>query len=101
MNVEVFDNRDADHNDNAYLRWVAFHPSGYIVNTHKGINPQYMPLHRSRCKAVTAQARYKPGAYTARQYVKVCANSRSELVNWVKEHGRPDGSFTSEKCLCN
>jgi hypothetical protein len=101
MAVEIFDGRDADHNDDAYGRWVADHPSGYIINTNRNINPRYMALHRSRCDDVTNPRRYEPGAYTERQYAKVCGDSRSGLVDWLRQHGRPDGSFTSEECLCN
>ncbi len=101
MPVEIFNGRDTVHNDDAYRSWVAAHPSGYIVNTNRNINPGYMALHRSCCDDVTNQARYEPGAYTERQYAKVCADSRAELIDWVRQHGRPDGSFTSEGCRCH
>lgn len=101
MVVEIFDGRDADHNDDAYRHWITTHSSGYIINTNRNINPGYMALHRSWRDDVTDLARYEPGAYAERQYVKVCGDSRSELVDWLRQHGRPDGSFTSEECRCN
>jgi hypothetical protein len=100
MTVEVFDGRDAAHNDHAYRDWVQSHSEGYIINTHNGIDSEYMALHRTSCNIITDLARYEPGAYTERNYAKICGDSRSELVDWMKEHGRPNGSFTSEGCHC-
>jgi hypothetical protein len=101
MPVEVFDGRDAARNDDADRARTAARPRGYVINTNRNINPGYRALHRSWCGDVTNQARYEPGIYTERQYAQVCADSRAEFVEWVRQDGRPDGSFTSEGCRCH
>ena len=100
MPVDVFDGRDAAHIDPAYLDWTANHPNGYVLNTRRNINRDYMALHRPCCESIADRARYEPGAYTEAEYAKVCADTLAELREWVRHKGRPDGSFTSEGCHC-
>jgi hypothetical protein len=100
MTAELFDGRDSAHDDEAYLHWVAANPDGYVINTNRGINSGYMVLHRACCNDISAAAKYEFGAYTQRQYAKVCAESRDQLREWVKRNGRPDRSFSSEDCRC-
>jgi hypothetical protein len=86
-------------NDSAYLRWLANHPNGYVVNTTRAASSGYMVLHRARCLAISEYtARNKPGAFTERDYAKACAERLEDLRTWVRAHGRPNGTFTSEGC---
>jgi len=100
MPIEVFDGRDADHGDEAYLSWARTHLEGYIINTWRHIDPNYMSLHRPWCESITNQERYEVGAYTERQLIKVCADTPEEARDWIRQNGRPNGSFTSEGCSC-
>lgn len=99
--VEIFDGRDAAHDDQAFQRWIAGHSDGYVLNTYRNPSAKYMPLHRASCNGVTELDKYQPGAYTERDYIKVCADTREALADWVRVNGRPDGSFTSEACRCH
>ena len=62
-----------------------------------------MVLHRPTCVRIT---RYYyagtggPGAFTARDYIKVCGETLEDLRAWVRANGRPDGSFSRECRLC-
>ena len=46
MPTEVYDGRNTDHGDEAYLNWMGTHQGRYVVNTRRNIDPDYMPLHR-------------------------------------------------------
>src|SRR5271157_5212954 len=100
MPIEVFDGRNAAHGDENYLIWMRTHQDGYVVNTWRNIDPNYMALHRPSCASITDEARYESGAYTERQLTKICADTIDELRDWVRQNGRPDGSFTSDRCYC-
>ena len=82
-----------------YLRWLANHPNGYVVNTLRAVSPDYMVLHRATCPAISEYAgRGKAGGFTERGYAKACADTLDDLRDWVRAHERPDGTFTSEAC---
>ena len=87
MSIEVFDGRDVDHGDEAYLNWVRTHQEGYVASTRQNIDPDYVPLHRPSCVRITDEARYVPGAYARAQYIKVCADTIEELREWVRYSG--------------
>lgn len=91
-----------DCDDDAYQRWLEAYPSGYVINTHRGFNRNYMVLHRAGCWTIsryTAMAR--KGGFAERDYIKVCAGTESALMEWVRLHGRPDGSFSKRCGHCN
>jgi serine/threonine protein kinase len=48
-------------NDDAYLRWLSENPSGYVVNTHRSVNPNYMVLHRATCGMIKSTQGIPPG----------------------------------------
>lgn len=88
--------------DAPYLQWASTHEGGFVINTHR-VNPEprYMVLHRASCwtiRVLTGDA--KPGGFTERTYQKICAESVKELSDWVRKHGRPDGSFSKRCGLC-
>jgi len=89
-------------NDREYLGWLETHPDGFVVNTPRGFPPTEMVLHRATCSCVSSRrAGTKPGAFTERVYVKVCSTDLEGLREWVRAHGRPDGTFTSTACPCS
>ncbi len=94
-----------DGNDNLYQAWLAAHPRGFVINTTRrpARRAAYMVLHRARCARISryTQIARPPGAFTERDYVKVCAPTVEELRAWAKTHGRPDGSFSNECGFCN
>ena len=90
-----------DHNDRDYFRWLNTNKLGYVINTTRGRDPDYMILHRSDCHTISEYTgTASRGGFTEREYIKVCANRLEDLREWVKKNGRPDGSFSSECQFC-
>lgn len=85
-----------DSNDAEYLTWLASNPKGFVVNSERNPRPQNIVVHRATCRSISRSR--AAGAYTERQYIKVCGDSIAELSSWVKQY-REDGSFSSE-CPC-
>lgn len=94
--ITNFDGSDAE-----YLAWLARNPTGFVVNTRRQLDPDYMVLHRANCHSISGYtATSSSGAFTERSYIKICANSVGELRDWVRRNGRSDGSFSTECQLC-
>jgi hypothetical protein len=90
-----------DGDDNAYQAWLAANPNGYVLNTRREVDPLYMVLHRASCPTIREYTDMaQEGGFTERAYIKVCADSVSALRNWVRTHGRPDGTFSNECGRC-
>ena len=90
-----------DRDDESYQRWLHANPSGYVLNVRRNLSPSYMVLHLAGCHSVKNYGgTTKPGGFTERSYMKVCAPTLSELRAWVKRNGRPSGSFSKECSLC-
>lgn len=87
-----------DRSDSAYFSWLASHPLGYVVNARRNLEPSYLMLHAAQCGLIST-AKRASGAYTERGYIKVCSTEIDELRHWLRQHGRPDGSF-SKQCSC-
>jgi hypothetical protein len=85
--------------DKAYREWVTNHPQGFVINTNRGGNPEYMVLHKAKCGYVSNFDKREQGAFTERDLMKVCSTEVDPLREWAKAHGRLDGSFTGE-CKC-
>lgn len=89
--------------DEGYQNWVTNHLQGYVINTYQNANAtqaNYMSLHQASCRHISNFEGGNSGAFTAGQYMKVCATDVASLRDWVKVHGRDDGSFTG-KCHCS
>ena len=71
-----------DGNDQAYLLWLSGHPSGFVVNSRRILDLDYLVLHRATCGHVNVYLGMKksPGGFTERSYVKYCGDSISELL---------------------
>src|SRR5262249_12759201 len=92
----VFDNQDS-----AYQNWLVSHPRGYVVNARRNLTPSYMVLHTADCHSIRNYTRAaSKGAFTERNYVKICSSDLDDLRSWVRQHCRPDGTFSSECSLC-
>ncbi len=94
-----------DATDDHSHAWRAANPRGFVINTTRrpARRAAYMVRHRARCAYISQdpQLARPPGAFTERDYVKVCAPTVEELRAWAKTLGRPDGSFSNECGFCN
>src|SRR5581483_425066 len=81
--------------DTAYLRWISDHPTGYVLNAERKPRASYLKLHRATCTWMSGRG--QPGAYTERNYVKICSMSLTALEQWAREavNGTPDS-----RCAC-
>jgi hypothetical protein len=87
-------------NDKELTRWLHEHPAGYVLHTRRSANPRYMVLHRASCFMIRPKLGTALGSATQFGYRKVCADDVSELQDWVRRHGRLDGSFSSRCRRC-
>jgi len=97
MTVIVFED-----DDDAYLRWVAEHPDGYVVNMRRRLDPNYIILHRADCPTI---ARYPnmdkdPGGFTERAFRKLCSTSLSELRGYLAPTRSEPDSFSKVCSRC-
>jgi hypothetical protein len=76
MPVEEF----RDHHDQGYLRWVADHPRGYVINIQQSHNPRDARLHAARCDTITGTPA-RGDTFTG-EWVKICSESLAELDSW-------------------
>lgn len=86
--------------DAGYREWLTQHPTGFVLNTDIGHSPGYMVLHRAACTHISNFESHKQGAFTERDFVKVCGLEAEHLREWVKRQGREDGTFSAECGVC-
>ena len=86
--------------DEAFQWWMNEQRDGFVLNVERSPRPTYMVLHRSGCLHIASFKSGPPGAFTQRDYRKVCALSRSALRAWVRDHGSPEGRFSQECGTC-
>jgi hypothetical protein len=85
--------------DEAYQDWLENHPEGFVLTMLRNKPPDKMYLHRASCYKIKNYNRMaRPGGFTERAYIKICAVNLDSLRDWVRVNGRPDGSFTNEFC---
>lgn len=90
------------NDEEGYQKWLADHPSGHVVNARRNLTSSYMVLHTARCRSISRYSGFAPeGAFTERAYLKICSDDLGELRNWLKNHDRPDGSFSKICSLCH
>lgn len=96
--MEVFDDRDAP-----YLSWLHEHPGGFVLNRRRGKSDGYLVLHRAGCgKIQSYNIMARPGGFTGRAYIKICADTVAELQQYARSKGgRPDGTFSGHCRICN
>ena len=84
-----------------YRNWLAGHPDGFVVNSGRASSPNYVVLHRARCRHISVPVHEaEPGGFTERDYIKIAGDDIESLREWVMIHGRPDGSFSNECSFC-
>jgi hypothetical protein len=86
--------------DSAYLNWLDSHPDGYVLNLRRQSDPDYVVLHRAKCGHISSR-KLARGAYTERDYRKVCSESVHDLQAAACKEGRTDGSFSNVCGRCN
>jgi hypothetical protein len=88
-------------NDAEYQFWLRLNPNGYVINARRNMAPDYMVLHTATCKTIgNYDQMARPGGFTERDYIKICASTVEALRGWVKERGRTDGSFSGQCSQC-
>ncbi len=91
------------NNEQAYQDWLKQHPLGFVVNTYpKAENkPKMAILHKSSCGSIQRYGgNVTFGAYTEREYSKVCASDIAKLIKWAKQVGRTGEPFSGVCGLC-
>ncbi len=87
--MEIF-----DRNDNKYFEWMNNHSSGFVVNTLRAQNSKYFLLHKSKCYHITNMNGRTEGAFTERNYIKLCSDDINELKSWfITNNLRFPGNF--------
>ena len=89
--VMVFDN-----DDEAYLRWLAINPNGFVVNCGRPAQASYAVLHPAGCGSISGTP--ARGRTWTVAYRKVCAPRRAELDAWAQ---REAGASPSACALCH
>lgn len=72
-----------DHADEAYVTWLESNPHGFVLNTYRLPNPDYLILHRATCKSISRTAE-PPVRWTTSDFVKVCADNVAEIEAWCR-----------------
>ena len=91
-----------DSDDGPYFAWLRANPTGYVLNVERSPRPAYMVLHRAECPHISRiVAPGRAGGFTERDYIKICSPTLAALSAWVKQHGRPSGSFSKRCARCS
>lgn len=94
MALVIFKNQEKQ-----YFDWIGRHREGYVLNTTRNPSPSYMVLHRATCATVERYlGKAKQGAFTERQFIKVCSTSPSALRRWARANGAADFSAQCSHC---
>jgi hypothetical protein len=87
--------------DATYQDWLANHPEGFVLTMLRSRPPDKMYLHRASCYKIRVYNRMaRPGGFTERDYIKICATGVEILRDWVRANGRPNGTFSGECSSC-
>lgn len=87
----------------AYQDWLKVNPQGFVVNTFAKdeAKPNCTILHRAGCGSIRHyKGRVTAGAYTEREYSKVCAGDICSLERWAVRIGRRGEPFSGICKLC-
>jgi hypothetical protein len=67
--------------DRGYLRWVAAHPDGYVLNIRRTLSISDARLHSATWPTITGQP--ARGRTWTGPYIKVCGGSAHDLDEWA------------------
>ena len=70
------------NDDPGYLAWIEAHKNGFVLNVRRVADPDYVILHRADCFTI-ANRRHAPGAFTGKNYRKICAADVDELMSFI------------------
>jgi hypothetical protein len=73
-NVQLF--RD---DDKGFFDWLDENPNGFFINAARNPKPDYLVLHKSDCSHIDRN----PSMNWTKEYIKLCASSRSDLEEWA------------------
>jgi hypothetical protein len=93
-------NGEGARDDAAYFRWLKETPNGFVLNLRRGSSSDYIVLHRASCRTISNRSQ-EAGAYTEREYRKICAETVDTLRIAARCEGRADGSFSNECSACS
>lgn len=98
MVVQIFQD-----DESGYIDWVMNNPNGYVVNSRREFDPQYLVLHRACCSTILKHRNMetKPGGFTERNYQKICASSVTDLVDYLVGSYRNQNPFSKLCSRCN
>lgn len=79
VTVTVFDSDERE-----YQSWLGGHRHGYVINILRSLNPKEAKLHCAECDSIGDPTK----TYVTHDYVKVCAERRTDLDEWaIREVG--------------
>ena len=103
---QIFDGKEG-RTDADYLCWLGEHRSGFVVNIERSRTPRNRVLHGASCGTIS-EVRLsrgglpKPGGFTERGYIKICAETVSDARDGLKKHLNDDHVDFSKCCQkCN
>ena len=70
-------------NEAGYVRWVATNTDGYVINTYRKPNANYLILHRATCGTITGTP--ARGDQWTRDFIKICSTNRADLERWARD----------------
>ena len=85
--------------DAAYRDWLARNRDGYVVNVRQAFSSDYVVLHRATCPHVSGPR--EPGAFTERDYRKLCGETLADVLEAPLRCGRARGAFTKRCSHCS
>ncbi len=73
-----------DKSDKPFQVWINRYPRGFVLNTKRSPGADYLWVHHGECPSLSGYTSLqKPGAYTERIYIKVCAQTTGSLAAWA------------------
>jgi len=84
----------------AFEKWLKKNPDGYVVNTTRIPSSMFMVLHRARCKTPEQRSLAPIVGGPGDGYTKICSTNLDALRDWVRDHGRADGTFSTVCQVC-
>ena len=87
--------------DNGHFeKWLKKNPDGFVVNTTRIPSSMYMVLHRAKCKTPEQRSLAPAAGMAGDGYTKVCSTNLEALRDWLRDHGRADGTFSTTCQVC-
>lgn len=85
--------------DEEYFQWIKDNPVGFALNIHRLRDSDYAMLHQHSCSTITEyQPGVKAGAFTERDYSKICSESVEGIETWLTKKHK---TLSTECQLCN